>query len=272
MSEATKRHRVPIRTEVVPPPKFDWQALIETAITSPGSVGNVYNRFYTYSFLNQMFLAMQHVKEPVATYNRWQTLGRQVLKGSKAYSIVRPIFIEKKAEEGDVPDKLLRFKPVKCLFTVSQTEGDELPEVELPGWDLQTAHERLDIKQVPFEHLDGNAQGYSIGREYALNPVAVHPTMTRFHEIGHIVMGHTAGADEGEYTEHRGIYEFQAQTTAYLSINELGIATEEEASHTRGYVQHWLSGERPSDIAIRQVFSATDQILKAGRPAMELTE
>lgn len=271
MSEATKR-RAPIRTEAEPPRQLDWQQLIETALTVEGSVGNVYNRFYTYSFLNQMFLAMQHVHEPVATYKRWQTLDRQVLKGSKAYSIVRPIFIEKKDEGGEVTDKLLRFKPVKCLFTVSQTEGAELPEPELPSWELKTAHERLDIKQVPFDHLDGNAQGYSIGREYALNPVAVHPAMTRFHEIGHIVLGHTDEAKATEYAKHRGVSEFQAQTTAYLAMNELGVMTDEEASHTRGYVQHWLKDERPSDPAIRQVFRATDQILRAGLPAMEITE
>src|SRR5580765_1291337 len=101
---------------------IDWPTLIETALNTPGSVGNVYNRFYEYSFLNQMFLRMQGVNEPVATYKRWQTLGRQVLRGSKAHAIIRPIVIEKKNEQGETEDKMLRFKPVNCLFTVSQTD------------------------------------------------------------------------------------------------------------------------------------------------------
>lgn len=271
MSASTQRHRPTIRHESTPVPALDWNQLIETALTSPGSVGNFYNRFRTYSFLNQMLLLSQGVLEPVASYATWQTLGRQVLKGSKAYTIIRPIIIEKKDAAGQVEDKLLKFKPVRGAFSLSQTEGDELPEVELPGWDLQTAHERLDIKQVPFAHLDGNVGGYSSGREYAINPVAPFPTMTRFHEVGHIVLGHTAEGQEAEYALHRGVHEFQAQATAHLATNELGVATEEEASHTRGYVQHWMRGERPSEVAIRQVFTATDLILKAGRPAMEIT-
>jgi hypothetical protein len=36
------------------------------------------------------------VREPVATYKRWQAIGRQVLKGSKAAEIVRPITITRK--------------------------------------------------------------------------------------------------------------------------------------------------------------------------------
>jgi len=41
------------------------------------------------------------------------------------------------------------------------------------------------------------------------------------------------------------------------------------ATHSRGYIQGWLKDERPPDKAIREVFSATDQILKAGRLAVE---
>src|SRR4051812_16570665 len=105
--------------------ELDWQRLIETALATPGSVGDVYNRFYNYSFLNQMFLLMQGVVEPVATYKRWLGLGRQVMRGSKAHAIVRPIVIEKKDDDGEMSDKRLAFKVVRCLFGVSQTEGDE---------------------------------------------------------------------------------------------------------------------------------------------------
>src|SRR6266567_831963 len=71
---------------------IDWGKIIETALTTPGNVGNTYNRFYEYSFLNQIYLRMQGVQEPVATYKRWQAIGRQVLKGSKAKEIIRPVY------------------------------------------------------------------------------------------------------------------------------------------------------------------------------------
>lgn len=252
--------------------EINWMQLIQVALDTPGSVGDVYNRFYDYSFMNQMLLRMQGVNEPVATYKRWQRLGRQVLKGSKAYAIVRPITIQRRNEEDEVEARLTRFKPVKCLFGVSQTDGADLPPVQLRGWDLDQARQQLGVREVPFDHLDGNTQGYSVGREYAINPVAVDPAHTTFHELGHIVLGHTALSTEADadYAAHRGVKEFQAEATAYLTLNELERLTPDSASRSRGYIQSWLHGEHPSDQAIRQVFVATDTILKAGRAALEV--
>jgi antirestriction protein ArdC len=244
--------------------ELDWSRLLETALTAPGSVGNVYNRFYNYSFLNQMLLLMQGVHEPVATYKRWQTLGRQVLRGSKAHAIVRPIIIEKKNDADEVEERVVRFKIVNCLFGVSQTEGDELPAAELPQWDMERALGALSIRRVPFELLDGNTQGYSSRREFAVNPVAVDPVRTTFHELGHIVLGHTEPDAHPQYVMHRGVMEFEAEATAYLTMNELDQLKSETAPHSRGYIQAWLRGERPDDASIRRVFAATTQIIQAG--------
>lgn len=245
--------------------RLDWNQLIETALTVEGSVGNTYNRFYDYSFTNQMLLMMQGVCEPVATYKRWQDLGRQVLKGSKAKAIVRPVFIEKKDEAGEVTASIKRFKMVKCLFGVSETEGEELPPFEVPAWNMDQALTTLEVRQVPYSSLNGNSQGYSMGRDFAINPVAVNPLRTTFHELGHIVLGHTEGERRTEYATHRGLMEFQAEATAYLTTNELGVQTDEDRAHSRGYIQGWLRDERPPEASIREVFSATDRILKAGR-------
>lgn len=248
---------------------LDWHGLIDKALTMPGNVGNTYNRFYNYSFLNQLLLLEQGVTEPVATYERWKQLGRQVLRGSKAKTIIRPIIVEKTDDAGEVEDSYLRFKPVRSLFTLSETTGPELPPVETPAWDLETAKRNLDVRQGRFLSLDGNTQGYSYGREFAINPTAKYPTKTLFHELGHIVLGHTTSEQRADYLQHRGIKEFQAETTAHLTTNELCIATDEEATVSRGYLQSWLQSERPNDQSIRAVFSATDKILRAGRATPE---
>jgi hypothetical protein len=39
---------------------INWAKIIETALTAPGNVCNVNNCFYSYSFLNQMYLRMQY--------------------------------------------------------------------------------------------------------------------------------------------------------------------------------------------------------------------
>jgi hypothetical protein len=212
-----------------------------------------------------MYLRMQGVYEPVATYKRWQAIGRQVLKGSKAKEIIRPVIIHEENDQGEREAKLLGFKAVRCIFTLSQTEGNDLPPVQLPEWDLATALATLGIRQVPFDLLEGNTQGYSHGRDIAINPVAVDRTGTLMHELGHVVIGHTAPEQVAEYRTHRGVMEFQAEATLYLTMNELEQLDEATAARSRGYIQGWLKGERPPDKAIREVFTATDTILKAGR-------
>lgn len=248
---------------------LDWPALIDQALTMPGSTGDVYNRFRTYSFLNRLFLYSQGATEPVAKYQQWKDMGRQVLKDSKAFSIVRPITIEKKDAAGEVEDRILKFKVVKCLFQVSQTEGEPLPEIEVPGWDLDQALDKLDIKRVPFQRLDANVQGSSFERTIAVNPVAKYPFKTTVHEIGHVLLGHSTRDSLAEYEQHRGLYEFGAEATAHLTCNELGQLPDEAASVSRAYIQGWIKDERPSDVAIRQVFGATEQILKSGRMSDE---
>ncbi len=113
---------------------IDWGKVIETALTAPGDMHGVYDRFYSYSFLNQIYLLMQGARGPVATYKRWAAIGRQVVKGAKAKEIIVPL-VKKESEDNKVEATLIGFKPVKCIFTLSETEGDELPSINLPEWD-----------------------------------------------------------------------------------------------------------------------------------------
>jgi len=82
------------------------------------------------------------------------------------------------------------------------------------------------------------------------------------------VLGHTTPEMLAEYERHRGLMEFGAEGTAHLVMNELGQSTDDMAAYSRSYIQGWLKGERPPDKAIKEVFSATDMILKAGRLAV----
>lgn len=259
----------------MPETKLDWPELLDDALTLEGRVGDVYSRFYEYSFLNRMLLRMQGVNEPVATCKHWQKLERQVVRGAQARSILRPIFsksraaAEKVGGDQEASARLVGFKLVKCLFPLSETTGKELPPApELPGWDLEAAKAELGIREVPFESLSGNTQGYSIGLEYATNPLAVNRNRTTFHELGHIVLGHTLPSQHADYLNHRGVKEFEAEATSYLTMHELGQLDEASATHSRGYIQGWLLGEKPSDESIRSVFKATDAILRAGRPVV----
>ena len=82
--------------------------------------------------------------------------------------------------------------------------------------------------------------------------------------MGHIVLGHTQEGRHQEYLQHRGLFEFEAEGTAYLVMNEIGAHDQFDAGDSRAYIQEWLRNERPGDDSIGRVFTAADKILKAG--------
>ncbi len=262
--------------------KLDWPQLMDEALNAPGSLGNVYSRFHDYSITNMMLFLIQGLHEPVASMKRWNDLGRQVLKGSHAKEVIVPVLINEpesnspefggiKTEDEPIDQKrervarLIGFKVVRAVFGVSDTEGKDLPPVPTPEWDLQKALDKLGIREVPFESTSGNTQGHSHGLEFAINPVAVNRNKTVYHELGHIVLGHTMPHQHDEYELHRGLMEFEAEATSYLVMNELELMDEETASHSRGYIKHWLQDEQPPDKSIQRVFKGAEAILRAGR-------
>lgn len=225
-------------------------------------MSDTYNRFYNYSFTNQILLYMQGVNEPVATYKRWQEMDRQVKKGSKAKEIIRPIaYKNKDTEEMEIKG----FHFVKCLFGLSETDGEELPPPEIKAWQYYTALNKLGITEIDFTMTNGNIQGYATGKQLAINPVATDKTATQLHEIAHIVLGHTNKENQSEYTTHRGIKEMQAETVAYILQNELYLAEPSALSESRAYIQGWLKDTTVPDIAIKEILRAVDKIIKAGK-------
>lgn len=246
--------------------------LMEEALTAPGRMTDTYSRFYNYSFGNTLWLRMQGVREPVASYKRWQSLGRQVLKGSSGFYVLRPITVKSKTELDDQgqPKTYTKFKPVKGAFTYSQTEGETLPEPEPREWDKQRALGVLGINLVRFTQIDGNVQGYSHGTNVAINPMAVEPVPTFFHEVSHVVGGHTTPDQLDAYQTHRGLFEFEAEGSSYLLCNELEVPFNDGES--RAYIQNWLHGETPPDTSIRKVFKIVDTVIRAGYAQEEATE
>lgn len=254
--------------------QLDWEQLLNEALTTPGNLTGVYDRFHGYSLTNMLLFRIQGIHEPVASYSRWQSIGRHVLKGSHAKEVIVPVLINEPAPEDEPIEerrervaKLIGFKVVRAVFALSDTDGPELPHVELPGWNLPAALDKLGFREVPFDSTNGNLQGYSHGLEFAINPIAVNRNKTTYHELGHIILGHTMPSQHAEYVTHRGIKEFEAEATAYLVMNELELMDEETASHSRGYIAHWLQDEQPPEMSIRRVFRAADALLRAGRVA-----
>ena len=221
-------------------------------------------------------MTMKTTGIPVATYNRWLELGRQVRKGSKAKVVLAPVLVggDLKDPNGNVvgddgkPRKrqiLVGFRYSRTVFGYSDTDGDELPPVELPGWDVDTAFAALQVDRAAFDMVNGNVQGFSYeddnGRHLAINPTAAYPAKTLLHELAHLTLGH---CKDGDNNTHRGVAEFEAEATAYLVAKELELIAW-DAAESRAYIQGWLGGAEVTEDNITRVFAAVNKILTAGR-------
>jgi len=143
-----------------------------------------------------------------------------------------------------------------------QPEAASPPAATVGKWDKARALQTLGITEIPFEEMDGNCQGYATGQSVAVSPLAALPHKTRFHEIAHVLLGHTAQGTciDGE-TLTRGAREVEAESVALLLLASLELPGIE---YCRGYIQHWLEGDEIPEASARRIFHAADRILAAG--------
>ena len=153
--------------------------LLQAAVSEPGILSQAYRQFHTYSLGNQLLAWGQCLEReiqpgPINTFPGWKSLGRWVKRGEKAITLCMPITVKRRQSDPDPdePDQMFtRFIYKPRWFVLSQTEGQELPEPEIPSWDADHALERLNIKEIEFDHLDGNCLGFARDRSIAINTV-----------------------------------------------------------------------------------------------------
>jgi hypothetical protein len=264
--------------------KPDWNSLLQQALTLPGTLSKAYSVFHDYSLGNAILAAFQLAARglplaPIASFNRWKNLGRKVRKGEKALSLIMPVTIKRKTRT-NTPWKrglvvlYMIFLLKRNWFSLDQTEGDVLqPEVWTPEWDKAKALVVLDIREVPFEIIDGNCQGYAKRgvREVAVNPVAgdaMEDTFPRSCASPAWPHGHGVtrlGVMADGPTMPKCIKEAEAEATAYLCCATLGLPGMEES---RGYIQSWLDGRNSGKVGASGVCGG-GQDSQGGYPGLE---
>ena len=119
-------------------------------------------------------------------------------------------------------------------FVYAQTEGKAPPEPDIPSWDKDRALAALEITEIPFDHTDGNCMGCARDRSIAINPVNPLPHKTRFHELAHVLLGHTAeGTQADSEVTPRNLRECEAEAVALVCCAALDLPGIQEC---RGYV------------------------------------
>lgn len=253
-----------------------FKELLNRALTEPGIVSAAYSRFHRYSLSNQVLAVIQLQERnmalsPIASYNQWKKLGRTVRRGEKALALFMPLTIKALERDKETGEKIdtgkvfTRFALKKNWFSLDQTEGEDYNEaVVIPSWSAEQALERLGIEECGFQLVNGNIQGYAFERSIAVSPIAALPHKTRFHELAHVILGHTQqGWCSDTPTLARHIEEVEAEATAYILSALLDLPGLDEA---RGYIQSWLGGQLLPEKSAQKIFGAAQTIMAAGKP------
>jgi antirestriction protein ArdC len=251
----------------------NFTTLLHEAVNKPGTIMKAYSAFHNYSLGNQLLALVQCQLRgiepgPINTFPKWQDLKRHVKKGEKALTLCMPVTVKRKEtnETGEEEDaSFTTFVYKSRWFVLAQTDGEAMQLPTMPTWSAEKALSALDIQRIAFTETDGNCQGYAKQRSIAVSPIAQAPHKTLFHEMAHVILGHTSEADfnDSELTP-RNLREVEAEAVALLCCEALDL---EGAEFCRGYIQSWL--KRGSENAIpeksaQKILKVADQILKAG--------
>ncbi len=245
--------------------------LLHSAVTEPGVISGAYRQFHGYSLGNQL-LAWSQCRDrelepgPLATYPRWKELGRHVRKGSKALVLCMPVTSKRseKTDDGETEEHCFtRFIYRANWFTLAQTDGDALPELEPATWDRARALTELKVHEIAFTSTDGNCLGYARDRAIAVNPCNPLAHKTRFHELAHVLLGHTTEHEHADTDRTpRNLRECEAEAVALLCCEALSLPGADES---RGYIQAWYGQGHPiPERSAQRILKTADQILKAG--------
>jgi hypothetical protein len=214
----------------------DWKALLNLAA-----------KFHHYSANNCILISMQCPKATrVASYNKWQELGRYVKAGSKQISILAPSRIRVEDEDGFERHILAGFKTVG-VFDISQTEGLPLAEPEIATllegeapagmWDAIAAMVTKSGYTISFcdtspSNGSSNYETKEVKISNTMSPGACAKTLV--HELAH-----TMQSLEHRKEVSREVLEIEAESTAFLVCNAFGL---QSAPYSIGYVAGWSGG------------------------------
>ena len=223
-------------------------------------------RFHRYSLYNVMLIASQKPNASyVAGFHAWNQLGRFVKKGEKGILILAPI-VRRKVKDEEAADEASRtiagFRAA-YVFDISQTDGEELPQIGVVQGDPRDCTERLlqfaFAQNIVVEYSDeiAPARGTSFGGRIAILPgqSAAEEFSTLAHELAHELLHR---GDRRASTTKK-IRETEAEATAYVVCQAVGLET---GSAAADYIQLWNGNAELLTESLDYIRQASAQMLE----------
>jgi hypothetical protein len=224
------------------------------------------SKFHQYSFHNQLLI---HDFFPTASYVAgfctWRDkFNRKVRKGEKGIPILAPIRISKspsdkhQTQDEDEEKEIKLFFKVVYVFDISQTEGDDLPELNI--WKSPEIRPKLHERLIDFAQSLGlsvivkelgSAQGALTSDHHILLDTTAG-TKTLVHEIAHYLAGHLGSEKSHEQRE------LEAEATAYVVCKHFGL----EDLKSPNYL--YLTGLKAEDLfsSLSTISNLAQQIIR----------
>ena len=234
------------------------------------------SKFHDYSIGNQILIMIQKPEAiRVAGFNTWKDLGRWVRKGEKGIAILAPVMPPKlkpeKREQGEaeaeteIETRPVHFKVV-YVFALNQTEGDPLPEFEVPVLTGEVNEELfarlLDLMKSrgirvslePRPYFDPGIKGQYSHGEIWVRPEepGAQQLKTLVHEIAHYY-------SEGVFRIPRQDAETIAESAAYVVGAHYGFDT---GVRSFPYVALWAKDKKVLDQNLSSIRRVAGTILE----------
>lgn len=223
-------------------------------------------KFHRYSWHNCMLIAMQCPSAThVAGYRQWQKLGRQVRKGEKSIAIVAPCTFKRKAERDDEADETGVYFRAVSVFDVAQTDGPDLPDVEVPTLDdaadsLLAGLVSVAVSrkiQVVFGPIPGGAFGLSKGGTIDIDDqhATGQQAKTLAHELAHEALHKADNRPKGLT---RSLAELEAESVAYVVGTHFGLDSEVRSSR---YIALWDGDSKALKSSLERIATTARAII-----------
>jgi hypothetical protein len=225
-------------------------------------------RFHQYSLRNVMLIASQKpTATQVAGFHAWHKLGRFVMKGEKGILILAPIVRRNNAteerSETDESSTAVGFRAAH-VFDISQTSGQELPEIGGVTGDPHDYRERLGSliteQGITFEYSQdiAPARGTSAGGKITLLPgqSPAEEFATLAHEVAHEMMHR----DERRSSISKRTRETEAEAVAFVVCKAIGLET---GTAAQDYIGLYEGDAKLLTESLRQIQETASLILSA---------
>lgn len=201
-------------------------------------------KFHHYSYHNSFLIWISNPKATlVKGFRQWNEVNRYVRRGEHGIAILAPMFrkVKKTDEQGkelDEEEEILTYFRVVYVFDVSQTDGEQLPSVDIckAEGNRPILNELIKFASekgitISFAEMQGQRYGVSSGKKIELDSRldVMQQSGVAIHEIAHELLHRSAESPQFLSREiTREMMETEAETVAYTVAKYFGITLNSE--------------------------------------------